>query len=398
MYKNEIEYYQRVNLDHLNITFSNKVSEIEISESLAGYLKKMKDMINENEMKWSQMKTYTNTYEFIHTPYENKLSISKLQPVSRSFYKLIELNKAFDLKLGQSKYTRSLHLAEGPGGFIDAMYHLKGIQVKKNDLCVGVTLKSENSTIPSWRKLREKLKYESTLVFDYLMDGTGNLYNPNNFGYIYTKYKNSMHFITADGGFDFSKNYNSQEHEIIKLLLCQVMYAVICQRRYGTFIMKMFDIFTKASIDIIYLLGMYYEKVYISKPFSSRMANSEKYIVCKNFKFSNSSNTFKPFETLLIKMNMNEHLYIDRILNIDYHYLVINKLEEINSFIGQKQIENIVMTLMLIYNGNRDIIDQYKRLHINKCIHWLIEHNIEYNSIQKSNIFTNKYSSVSSYM
>lgn len=392
MYKNELEYYHKLDIRHIDIQFSKDEPNVVLSKSMAKYLQQMKDMINENESKWSQIKSYTNAYEYVHTPYENKIAISTIQPVSRSFYKLIELNKAFDLKLGNTKYMRSMHLAEGPGGFIEAMYYLKGIQEKSNDLCIGVSLQSMDSTVPSWKRLRDKFKDEKTLILDSLHDGTGNLYNPNNFGYIFNKYKNSMHFITADGGFDFSKNYNSQEHEITKLLISQVMYAIICQRRYGTFIMKMFDIFTMASIDILYLLGMYYEKVYISKPFTSRVANSEKYIVCKNFKYSNTVNVYKTFETILIKMsiNMNSNLYIHRFLNIDYNHIVLNRLEHINSIIGQKQIENIVMTLMLIYNTNRDIVDQYKRIHIHKCVQWFIDHDIRHHSIQKSNIFTSK--------
>ena len=47
---------------------------------------------------------------------------------------------------------------------------------------------------------------------------------------------------------------------------------------------KIFDIFTQATIDLLYLLSLLYEKVYIIKPNTSRIANSEKYVVCKKFK------------------------------------------------------------------------------------------------------------------
>ena len=36
-----------------------------------------------------------NTYEYIHTSYYGKLYISRLIPVSRSFYKLVELNHIY---------------------------------------------------------------------------------------------------------------------------------------------------------------------------------------------------------------------------------------------------------------------------------------------------------------
>mgnify|MGYP000309480599 CR=1 FL=1 len=49
------------------------------------------------------MKKYTNPFEFIHTPYENKLYISKLKPLSRAYYKMIELMDIFHI-LEKYKY------------------------------------------------------------------------------------------------------------------------------------------------------------------------------------------------------------------------------------------------------------------------------------------------------
>ena len=56
------------------------------------------------------------------------------------------------------------------------------------------------------------------------------------------------------------------------------------QKFNGTFILKIFDMFSKSTQDYIYLLSLFYNKVYIFKPQTSRLANSEKYIVCKDFK------------------------------------------------------------------------------------------------------------------
>ena len=41
--------------------------------------------------------------------------------------------------------------------------------------------------------------------------------------------ENSMDLITADGGFDFSYDFNNQETECVKLILCQICFAIaIC--------------------------------------------------------------------------------------------------------------------------------------------------------------------------
>ena len=60
------------------------------------------------------------------------------------------------------------------------------------------------------------------------------------------------------------------------------------QKHKGHFILKVFDIFLKGTVDMIFLLNCFYTKVHICKPHTSRYANSEKYVVCEGFKFKSS--------------------------------------------------------------------------------------------------------------
>ena len=69
-----------------------------ISNSLCDYLYDIKKEIDARERDWDIYKKYTNPYEFIHTTIPGyKFSISKLKPLSRSFYKMIEIIKIFNL-------------------------------------------------------------------------------------------------------------------------------------------------------------------------------------------------------------------------------------------------------------------------------------------------------------
>ena len=45
----------------------------------------------------------------------------------------------------------------------------------------------------------------------------------------------------------------------------------------------MFDTVTPIMIELLYLVYLYFEKMSICKPFSSRPANSERYVVAKGF-------------------------------------------------------------------------------------------------------------------
>ena len=92
-----------------------------ISNSLSFYLSDIKKRINNREQEWDSMKRYTNPCEYIHTIIPGKKkSIAKKKPLSRSYFKMIELVQYFKLLEKNSKDValNSFHLAEGPGGFI----------------------------------------------------------------------------------------------------------------------------------------------------------------------------------------------------------------------------------------------------------------------------------------
>ena len=92
-----------------------------ISFSVMNYLNNTKQLICDYSHQWDIFKRYTNPYEFIHSTIPNySISISKIKPVSRSYFKMIEICKTFNL-LQNLDYISSFHLAEGPGGFIEAI-------------------------------------------------------------------------------------------------------------------------------------------------------------------------------------------------------------------------------------------------------------------------------------
>ena len=187
-------------------------------------------------------------------------------------------------------------------------------------------------------------------------------------------------------GFDFSVNFNEQEIMSTKLILCQVIYAIAMQKYNGHFVLKVFDIFTKSSIDIIYILNLLYRNVFIIKPNTSRYANSERYIVCKHFKLSDTTDLVNKFLEVYDKINENN--IIQEILNIEIPYFFVSKLEEINSILGQQQIENISNTINLIEYSYSDRIENLKKNNIQKCIQWCNKNNLPHHkNIQQTNIF-----------
>jgi hypothetical protein len=157
-------------LDTSPLDTSPLKSSCYISYSLYDYLSKFKKQIEVSLEAWDNIKKYTNPYEFIHTLIPgNKISVSKLKPLSRSFYKMIEIWKIF--KLGEVKNCSysptqirpilpitTFHLAEGPGGFIEATSH---IRKNTQDSYYGMTLLNDDPGCPGWKKSNTFLENNS---------------------------------------------------------------------------------------------------------------------------------------------------------------------------------------------------------------------------------------------
>ena len=386
----QIEY--NIRPTNLKIEFEEKKTDkyVFINPSLKRYQEKIKGLIDNHLNDWDNIKKYTNPFEFIHTNIPGqKYSVSKIKPISRAFFKLLEIYNTHHI-LESNLPIKTFHLAEGPGGFIEATTFLRE---NLKDTYYGMTLIDEkNSNIPGWKKSDFLMKKYPNINIEYGADNTGNLYNHRNLLYCKNKYKNSMNIVTADGGFDFSVDFNNQEQMALRLILTQVAYAITMQKYNGSFILKMFDTFKEGSINIIYLLSCFYESVIITKPNTSRYANSEKYVVCKHFKFSNTEEIATKFINILKileSIDFNKYI-IKSIINIPIQFYYLNNIREINAILGQQQIDNILSTIRIITHKDRksDKIQHLKLNNIQKCVKWCEKNRINHNkNYQTTNIF-----------
>lgn len=381
----QIEYHIRD--ANIKLAFDNKKqSKI---YSLQKYLSKIKSLIDKHITDWDIIKKYTNPYEFVHTTIPGqKVSVSKYKPISRAFYKIMEIYNTHNL-LSSDKPIKSFHLAEGPGGFVESTAYIRNNQA---DSYYAITLLEKNTNIPDWNKAEGIINKYKNINIEYGVNKKGDLYNHKNLVNLKEKYKNSMDIITADGGFDFSNDYNNQEKAAFRLIFTQVAYAITMQKHNGHFILKIFDIFEKSTTELIYLLSCMYETVYISKPHTSRYANSEKYVICKNFKFSITDEISNKFiNTLKIFEAVDFDKYdITSIINIPINSYYKNNIKEINAILAHQQIDNILTTIKIITHKDRknDRIYSLKNNNIQKCIHWCISNKIPYNkNYQSNNIF-----------
>ena len=190
-----------------------------------------------------------------------------------------------------------------------------------------------------------------------------------------------MDIVTADGGFDFSTDFNNQEKQACNLIFAEICFAILTQKQGGTFIIKFFDIFNMASIDLIYILSCFYGVVSITKPCTSRSANSEKYIVCENFKYSDTSEYFKVIYSIFNRYDLKK-TDIKRFISIPIPVHFLNKIKEINYLLGQHQIENINNTIeLIISDSDSKRLDNYVKKNTTKCIEWCSKNNVPCNNV-----------------
>mgnify|MGYP001193747343 FL=1 len=366
--------------------YKQKKSLYKENLSLNSTLNKEKNKIDaiyeKNSKLWDDLKKFSNEYEFVYTSsYGSFKNISNIYPISRSYFKLWEILHDFDLiNIKNDEFFISCHLAEGPGGFIECLYKyiIKYITDNfRNIKIYGSTLLSDNSSIPKW-KLKKNIQEHFNLILNYSLDESGDLYDINEVNKLITKIgKHNCNLITADGGFDFSNNYNHQEKDFMNLFISEAYIMLNLLKNNGNGIIKIYDIYSKNSIKIMYIISLFFEKIYIIKPLTSRPANSEKYILCYRYKnFSESKIYFNIFETIIQDKDLN-HLNNDKVA-VEYNF--IEKILEYNRWYTERQISYINKTIKYIdeYNNNTDKNYLIKLYNYNKkkCVNWCRKYNI----------------------
>ena len=381
-------------LPKIDIQYCDKILDINqhlISEYSDNYtmLMAFKNLINEYPYNccWNKFKKMTNPYELIHLSKKKKTdpnhSIARHIPFSRSYFKMWEIIHEYNL-INDPNIINVSHIAEGPGGFMEAFINYRK-KFNKKDNIFGITLKSSKKEIPGWNKSKYFIK-RNKINISYGKDNTGDICNIENI-LSFKEYvgNNKCHLVTADGGFDFSIDFNHQEQQAFRLIFCEIVIALSVQKIGGTFIFKIFDIFTLLTANFIYLICNLYEDVSIYKPQTSRSANSEKYIIAKGFKGIDNDYLSKLYGIIRLwdSIEKNNYFITDLFEDIkDTQFIYI--ISKINGYHIKNQLKNIKATLELI--KNRPSIKEYNRIikkQVSNAVKWCKKYYVRTNENSK---------------
>lgn len=205
-----------------------------------------------------------------------------VRSLNRAHFKMHELVEEFGL-LPTTGDVLSAHLCEGPGGFVECVkawrYRFSRSR-GEGDRWVGMTLTADASGVD----------FAASKAVDVAgrvlvgADGTGDVTRPDNVEHFvgHVASEGGAHIVTADGAFHIEGDMrNQQEESTAELVTAECAAALLSVREGGHFVLKIFDAFTAHTQRVLYVLARVFREVHVAKPYTSRMCNSERYVVCK---------------------------------------------------------------------------------------------------------------------
>jgi 23S rRNA U2552 (ribose-2'-O)-methylase RlmE/FtsJ len=361
---------------------------------------------------WDDAKKLTNLYEYVFLSLKQRsaASVSAIHPLSRSFFKMIEIWDALNLSFPQSQsqpqqsLSVTAHTAEGPGGFMEAIqYRASDNKHNTGIRMVAMTLKSTERTIPGWKKSQALFQKYPQIRVVYGVDGTGNLYSLENqdaFASAVTaevgaettigNIGGTADLYTADGGFDFSADFNSQENTVQRLLIAEALAGLATLKPGGILIQKLFDTTQRATLEFLWVLSSCFEQTGIMKPYTSRPANSERYWIGVGYRGSlNSAWIQTLFRSLVATEAPNgwDRLFAEVDSSETLHVWTPTweaQIQHIQETIECAQIVAIQQTINLIKKPTRETVMAILTSNIATSRQWCIQHKIPMNPAYKS--------------
>lgn len=356
--KNILEYEADINVS-LNIDYPK------FSQGFNHYIhagKKKIDIFKEFENK---KKIYDVINEFV--PYIDNYEESigdiarkyfKIEIKSEEFYKMWEILLMFNIiDINNDKFT-SGHIGES-GSFLQTIILYRDMYTKntKNDKYY-IIQTSENNILNN-----DLINYYKKEKPQQIIDTNENI-------------SIKLDLITTYNDIEKYNNNITNEQEINKILLKELIFVMKMQKKGGVFICKIYETYTITSYKIIVILASLYNKIFFVKPLMSKYHSSEKYIVCIDFKYSDSDNQLKNiiknFSSLLKQLNTTTLHIVDIFTSYEISLDILSHIIQFNNVISNKQFKNINQIIKFINDQNYygDIYQKKRNLQIESTKYW----------------------------
>jgi hypothetical protein len=348
------------------------------------------------EGKWDDYKKITNPYEYVFLSWNRRSSrsVTTRFPLSRSYFKMVELWDTMNMNtylvplIERDGGVISTHSAEGPGGFIEAIRLRTETNGWEFNGASAITLRSDARNVPGWRKAVRFLQINPQIQIHDGADGTGNiLFRANQDAFVRdtrARFPNGAHIYTADGGFDFSSDFNAQEDSVFPLLVAESLLGLQTLGKGGCLVLKCFDTTEQPTLDLIWLLSRAFAQWGICKPQTSRAGNAERYFIGRGF-LNDAGDIIELLKNYQAAAKFDLPILQQPISNPEYKTLLQGCM------LVQEQIEHLELavirdTLDLIRYSNPTTIKRLVRGNVLRSIQWCQVHGEPISSIWISDL------------
>ena len=310
--------------------------------------------------KFNQLFHYKNAIKYIHNWVYIRNKFDKLvkiyrprkQLINRAYYKCWEILMKYNIIVSKKDKMEVCNLCEAPGGFVQAIYDYRVKYNNKSDNFIGISLLNSKDKNFNWAN---KFTYFTNINFKIYRDIQNNMdicdknNNNNNIlnPFVVRKFINYLKqkkydLVTADGGMYIKEeDQNFKEIYHSNLFFSEIFICLSILKNGGHFVLKIYDISTQVSLDLLQLLYDCFESLNIFKPETSRIFNSERYVICTNFKGINKKKLDYLF-CIIEEHWYNNKKILFRLFDNKYKYNsnLINIINKTNNYILNKQLQN----------------------------------------------------------
>lgn len=296
----------------------------------------------------------------------------KITHVTNAWVKMYEILIAYPTLLNKVPKIDTFHICEHPGKFVFAIkdYITNNFDDSKKT-SHSFIFQSLNPIVSKHGfKVDPTLRRDSTGKLDYGPNQTGDITDPQNIQhYISTYRSDKFQLLTSDCGDDFSDDYIQQEMGLYKVYLGAIITALGVSNPGSNYVFKLFTFSHIKTIELLYIVSMYYEQVDIVRPMTTKGNSSEIYCVCQNLLKSVSQSDIDKLISYLrgeipTFVTKFDPVFIDRI-NKYHELLMMRRVVAINQLIFRMNNYEYATNNPLIREKIKLYVDYYTNYFIN---------------------------------
>jgi len=307
---------------------------------------------------------------------------------TKFYYTLWELLHYYELmSLDNSKFSCAIIAPKNIGISLHALdfFRNKYGGNTKNDKYYGILVDcdaTDDVTLPIDDKIMNAFIKEHKLVMNNTTKKSNDI-----FGIVRNGIKDKMDLVVCNCGFEWTHE-NVQEQKSSKLILTEIVATAKMQKKGGCLVLKVFENYTKLSCKIMMILHSFYDKIDIIKPLTSSDSNSERYLICMNFKGTKDIDGC--VDKMIDLLNSTENnLYITDVYpKIDISPNLMLSLITMNTDISNRQFKTINKMVEYIEGSNYygELYQHYRERQVGLASLWtstFLRQNNDYNAVKK---------------